>query len=174
LENRIAEVDRCGAEGAMGKSEGREENGLAGSRIRRLAVMSIREFSAYFDESGTKADTVAVVVAGFIAPSEQWIAFEHEWKRILSMFSVSSLHMRDFAHSKGESLTWKGDENRRREFLSRLIGTIKIRAHHSFACAVWMDDYRKVDGKYKLHEVISPYTLAARTCGGRMGRTFEH
>jgi len=105
LENRIAEVDRCGAEGAMGKSEGREENGLAGSRIRRLAVMSIREFSAYFDESGTKADTVAVVVAGFIAPAEQWIAFEHDWKRILSMFKVSSLHMRDFAHSKGEFIT---------------------------------------------------------------------
>jgi len=131
--------------------------------------MSIREFSAYFDESGTKADTVAVVVAGFIAPAEQWIAFEHDWKRILSMFNVNSLHMRDFAHSKGEYMTWKGDEKRRREFLSRLIGTIKTRAHHSFACAVLMDDYRKVDGKYKLHEVISPYTLAARTCVGKVG-----
>jgi len=32
-----------------------------------------------------------------------------------------------------------------------------------------MDDYRKVDGKYKLHEVISPYTLAARTCVGKVG-----
>lgn len=31
------------------------------------------------------------------------------------------------------------------------------------------DDYRKVDGKYKLHEVISPYTLAARTCVGKVG-----
>jgi hypothetical protein len=130
--------------------------------------MSIREVSAYFDESGTKADTVAVVVAGFIAPAEQWIAFEHDWKRILSMFNVNSLHMRDFAHSKGEYMTWKGDEKRRREFLSRLIGTIRIRAHHSFACVVLMDDYRKVDGKYKLQEVISPYTLAARTCVGKV------
>lgn len=135
--------------------------------------MSISEFGAYFDESGTKADTVAVVVAGFIAPAEQWIAFERDWKRILSMFNVNSLHMRDFAHSKGEYVTWKGDEKRRREFLSRLIGTIKIRVHHSFACSVLMDEYRKVDGKYKLHEVISPYTLAARTCVGKVGEWAE-
>jgi hypothetical protein len=133
-----------------------------------FAVMGIRDFGAYFDESGTKADTVAVVVAGFIAPTEQWIAVERDWKHILSMFSVSSLHMRHFAHSAGEYAAWKGDENRRRDFLSRLIGTIKIRAHHSFACAVLMDGYRKVDSKYKLHEVISPYTVAARTCVGKV------
>jgi hypothetical protein len=130
--------------------------------------MAVREFSVYFDESGTKADTIAVVVAGFIAPAEQWIAFERDWNRILSMFGVSSLHMKHFAHSTGEYTGWKSDEKRRRDFLSRLIGTIKIRAHHSFACAVLMDDYRKVDAKYKLHEVVAPYSLAARTCVGKV------
>ncbi len=130
--------------------------------------MATRDFSAYFDESGTKADTVAVVVAGFVAPTEQWMAFEHDWKHILSMFGVGSLHMRDFAHSTGEYAAWKGNEHRRRDFLSRLIGTLKIRAQHSFACAVLMDDYRKMDGKYKLHEVIAPYTVAARTCVGKV------
>jgi hypothetical protein len=129
--------------------------------------MAGSDFSAYFDESGTKADTQAVVVAGFIAPTEQWLAFERDWKSILSMFGVNSLHMRHFAHSTGEYVSWKGNENRRRDFLSRLIGTIKIRAHHSFACAVLMDAYRLADSKYKLHEVITPYTLAARTCVGK-------
>ena len=52
--------------------------------------MAVTHFSAYFDESGTKVDTVAVVVAGFIASAEQWIAFERDWKHILSMFGVSS------------------------------------------------------------------------------------
>jgi Protein of unknown function (DUF3800) len=129
--------------------------------------MAGSDFSAYFDESGTKADTQAVVVAGFIAPTEQWLAFERDWKSILSMFGVNSLHMRHFAHSTGEYVSWKGNESRRRDFLSRLIGTIKIRAHHSFACAVLMDAYRLADSKYKLHEVITPYTLAARTCVGK-------
>ena len=133
----------------------------------KSVVMAGSDFSAYFDESGTKADTQAVVVAGFIAPTEQWLAFERDWKSILSMFGVNSLHMRHFAHSTGEYVSWKGNESRRRDFLSRLIGTIKIRAHHSFACAVLMDAYRLADSKYKLHEVITPYTLAARTCVGK-------
>jgi hypothetical protein len=30
-----------------------------------------------------------------------------------------------------------------------------------------MDAYRLADSKYKLHEVITPYTLAARTCVGK-------
>ena len=77
--------------------------------------------------------------------------------------------MRDFAHSVGEYATWKGDEIRRKDFLSRLIGITKIRARHSFAVAVLMDAYRKVDSKYKLSEVISPYTIAARTCVGKVG-----
>jgi hypothetical protein len=45
--------DRSGAEGAMGEGEGGEEDGLIVlGHLARLAVMSIREFSAYFDESG--------------------------------------------------------------------------------------------------------------------------
>lgn len=130
--------------------------------------MSVREFSVYFDESGTKEDTIAVVVAGFVAQTEQWIAFERDWKRILTMFGVSNLHMRHFAHSTGEYASWKRNEEKRRDFLSRLIGITKIRAQHSFATAILMHDYRKVDGKYKLHGTISPYTLAARTCVGKV------
>ena len=130
--------------------------------------MTNKDFSAYFDESGTKADTAAVVVAGFVAPREQWVAFEKDWQRILSMFKMTRLHMKEFAHSTGEYATWKGNESRRREFLRRLIGTLKVRAHHSFACAVLMEDYRRVDSRYKLHEVISPYTMAARTCVGKV------
>jgi len=130
--------------------------------------MAVTHFSAYFDESGTKVDTVAVVIAGFIASAEQWIAFERDWKHILSMFGVSSLHMKHFAHSVGEYSSWKGDENRRKDFLSRLIAITKIRAQHSFAIAVLMEDYWKVNAKYKLHEVITPYTLAARTCVGKV------
>lgn len=153
-----------------------------GSWIRsEIAIMSIREFSAYFDESGSKEDTIAVVVAGFVAQAEQLIAFERDWKRILTMFGVSSLHMKNFAHSTGEFASWKGNEEKRRDFLSRLIGITKIRAQHSFAVAVLMDDYRKVDGKYKLHETIAPYTIAARTCvgkveewGNKMGVDLEH
>lgn len=121
-------------------------------------------FIAYFDGSGSPDDTVAVVVAGFVAPAEQWVEFERNWNDCLSDFGVSALHMRDFAHSRREFTSWKGDEHKRRRFLGRLISIIRVRVQHSFASAVRMDEYRKVDAKYCLSEFSKPYALAAGTC----------
>jgi hypothetical protein len=118
----------------------------------------------YFDESGSPDDTAAVVVAGFLASEKQWTEFERNWGDALSHFCVSRLHMREFAHSLGEFRGWKGDENKRRRFLSRLINVIRSRTLHSFADAVLMDDYRKVNQTYYLNEIFKPYTIAARTC----------
>ena len=100
-----------------------------GSGSRQIGRTTLVRLCAYYG-------VVLVVVAGFIATAEQWTAFEHDWRHILSMFGVSSLHMRHFAHSLGEYSSWKGDENRRKDFLSRLIGITKIRAQHSFAIAL--------------------------------------
>src|SRR5260370_3439454 len=141
----------------MGRGSGRRWSGSwRGSKRNVLTV--------YFDESGSPDDTKAVVVAGFLASERQWIEFERNWTDALSHFGVSRVHMREFAHSLGEFKQWKGDENKRRKFLSRLISIIRTRASHSFADAVLMEDYRKVDQAYHLNEIFKPYTIAARTC----------
>jgi hypothetical protein len=103
-------------------------------------------------------------VAGFVAPNDQWAEFERNWNDCLKDFGVSALHMREFAHSRGEFSSWKGDEDKRRRFLGRLINIIQTRVWHSFASAVIMDDYRKVDSKYCLSEFSRPFALAACTC----------
>jgi hypothetical protein len=72
--------------------------------------------------------------------------------------------MREFAHSVGEFSSWKGDEQRRRRFLARLISVIRARVRHSFASAVVMDDYRTVDLRYRLSDFSKPYALAGGTC----------
>jgi hypothetical protein len=128
------------------------------------------QFISYFDGSGSPDDTVAVVVGGFVAPAEQWAEFERNWNECLRDFGVSGLHMRDFAHSRGEFSAWKGDEERRRRFLARLISIIQTRVRHSFASAVRMEDYRKVDAKYCLREFSKPYTLAGCTCIASLSR----
>lgn len=122
------------------------------------------KYVAAFDASGSPNDTIAVAVAGFVAPYDQWEDFGRNWNQCLKDFGVSSLHMREFAHSRGEFTTWKGDEGKRRCFLRCLVGIISIRVWHSFASAVIMDDYRKVDAKYCLSEFARPYALAAATC----------
>jgi len=121
-------------------------------------------FIAYFDGSGSPHDTEALVVAGFLAPAGQWIEFERNWNDCLNDFEVSSLHMKHFAPSRGEFTNWKGDEGKRRHFLSRLISIIKTRVWHSFASAVVMKDYRNVDARYCFHEFSRPYALAGGTC----------
>ncbi len=121
-------------------------------------------FTAYFDGSGSPDESVALVVAGFIATAEQWIHFERNWNECLNNFGVSSLHMKDFAHSRGEFTSWKGDEEKRQRFLRWLIGIILARVRHSFASAVVMEDHRRVDAKYCLSEFSKPYALSGCTC----------
>src|ERR1700729_2721075 len=102
-------------------------------------------FTVYFDVSGHPDNTDVVSVGGFAANAGQWIRFEKEWKKVLADYGMGSLHMKHFAHSTGEYTSWKGDESRRRAFLSALIVVIKKRVRHSFVSSVYMPDYRAID-----------------------------
>jgi hypothetical protein len=126
------------------------------------------KFTAIFDGSGSPNDTVALVVAGFVAREEQWIEFERNWKECLNDFNITALHMREFAHSRGEFGSWKGDETKRRAFLSRLISIIRTRVQHTFASAVLLSDYRELDKEYRLSEFAKPYAMAGGTCLSRL------
>jgi hypothetical protein len=130
----------------------------------------VSKYTAYFDASGSPDETLAVVCAGFVAPDEQWIEFNRNWGDCLRDYGVTSLHMRDFADSLREFATWKGNEDRRRRFLGRLISIIKTRVWHSFASGVVMEDYRRVDAKYRLREFSKPYTLVGGTCVAKVYR----
>jgi hypothetical protein len=131
-------------------------------------------FTVYFDESGSPSDTAALAVAGFIATAEEWIRFEREWTAILETFDVPALHMRNFAHSTKEFKTWKGNEGKRRAFLSRLIRIIRKRTSRSFACTILMEDYKKVDLDYHLSDVFKPYAIAARNCVDKVNQWAKH
>jgi hypothetical protein len=129
--------------------------------LNRWKECFVAMFTVYFDASGHPDRLDVLSVAGFIADAAQWKEFERNWQEILnrSDFQVSSLHMRDFCHSTGEFASWKGDEQRRRNFLTALIGTIKARVRHSFAHSMYIPDYREVDKQYKLSETIAPLPL---------------
>jgi len=121
-------------------------------------------FTCYFDVGGHPDNTDVLSVAGFIANVGQWIRFEKEWKKVLAEFGVSSLHMRTFAHSRGEFSSWKGDENKRRAFLAALIRVIKRRVRHSFASSVYLVHYQEIDAIHHIRKVRSPLAMAGCTC----------
>ena len=125
-------------------------------------------FTAYFDGSGSPSDTPVVTVAGFIATSGQWIEFERNWRDACSAFGVSALHMKDYAHSRGEFESWKGDNARRARFMERLVSVIRTRVRNSFASVVVVDDYVQMSSQYR--GLLKPYTLAACTCIDKVKR----
>jgi hypothetical protein len=131
-------------------------------------------YTLYYDESGSPDDTIAVVVAGFVASDEQWKEFERNWNDTLKQFGVSLFHMREFAHSRGEFARWKdhlkveSQKQERQYFLGQLVGHILLRARRSFAHSVLMRDYREVNKEYLLSDGgITPYALCGRTCVAR-------
>jgi hypothetical protein len=122
----------------------------------------VETFAVYFDVSGHPDDADVLSVAGFLAHVSQWVLFEKRWKKILVKFGVSSLHMKDFAHSTGEFKSWKNNEAKRRAFLSALIRLIQKTARHSFATSLSLTDYHAIDGVHTIRPVRS-FALAGCT-----------
>lgn len=77
---------------------------------------------SYFDESGHSKDprVSVLAVAGCVSSVAGWTRLVPGWIDTLAEFAVSALHMKDFAHGKGEFAGWK--EDKRRAFLARLVG----------------------------------------------------
>lgn len=125
-------------------------------------------YIAYYDDSGSADDTLAVVVGGFVATDEQWPHFERNWKETLRQFGIPLFNMRDFAHSLREFSRFKHNKEDREYFLRQLLSHIKVRVTYSNAHAVLMHDYRKVNDIYALDQTLPPYALAGRTCVARI------
>jgi hypothetical protein len=123
------------------------------------------KFTAYFDESGTHGDSAALVVSGYVASAEQWLNFDGAWKEALADEGLTHFHMKDFAHSKKEFASWKGDEERRKRFLERLIDIIRQNVSKGFSNAVILQGYREINSKYRFQEYVGkPYAFCARIC----------
>jgi hypothetical protein len=125
-------------------------------------------FTAYYDDSGTADDTLAVVVAGFVATDKQWPHFERNWNDTLRQFGISLFHMKEFAHSVGEFSRFKQNKPDREFFLRQLLSHISVRVTYPTAHAVLMKPYRKVNETFALDYAFPPYALAGRTCVARI------
>jgi len=128
-------------------------------------------YTAYFDESGSPDEGKALVVAGYVASVEQWRKFDDEWHAALAHEGVRRFHMRDFAHSRREFESWKGDEERRTAFIKTLVGIIRRNIRKSFSEAIILNDYNRANEKYLLAEqLILPYPLCAWACARSVNR----
>lgn len=121
-------------------------------------------YTAYYDDSGSPDESLAVVVAGFVASDEQWKHFERNWNETLNRFGISLFHMKEFAHSIGEFSRFKCNRADREWLLRQLLAHVRLRTRHSCGHAVLMQDYREVSQVYPLDSGLTPYALCGRTC----------
>jgi len=126
----------------------------------------VRELVAAFDASGKETDQSCVAVDGFIATSDEWDKFSSEWMKRLSEDGLSSFHMREFAHWRGQFSDrnyWK--EERRRRLLSDLIDLVRSHTFQmKFGCSVLLTTFARLPQDVKDEYFLTAYVLAARTC----------
>jgi hypothetical protein len=94
---------------------------------------------AYFDESGTDAQSPITCVAGYLFKSDQCLLFDAEWKAILNRHGIKYFHMTECAHGTGQFDAKSKDE--RVEIEKRLIGIIKRRAEIGIVTSVCRSDF---------------------------------
>jgi hypothetical protein len=61
---------------------------------------------AYLDDSGTNKQSPVVTIAGYVAHSSEWNAFEQESSAVLSQYGVPLLHTKEFHDRDGVFAEW--------------------------------------------------------------------
>jgi hypothetical protein len=128
--------------------------------------------TAYFDDSGTHPESPAAIVAGWIAPHQQWKKFNKEWEKLKDKEGFQVFHMADLMFSAREFEGW--DEEKIEKVVAKAREIIHQRVVTGFAVVVGRDDYdelatEELKRKFGKHH----YTFAVRTALGLIERWRE-
>jgi hypothetical protein len=77
----------------------------------------------YWDESGSH-DSDHLIVAGYIAPSENWSQFTWEWKQILDEYRLPYFRMQEFRNGRSK-LFGHLSRTAKQRVIEQLIKTIR-------------------------------------------------
>lgn len=118
----------------------------------------VNKLAAYFDDSGKPADSPVVIFCGFVAPLDQWLAFERDWTAILRRpeFDVPHFHMREVRRGRGQFAKFLNNEPLVASLLERLQRLIRARVVETFGACVITNDYNTVNADYMLDERFGP------------------
>jgi hypothetical protein len=126
---------------------------------------------AYFDDSGTHAESEVVTVAGYISSAEQWKVFEQEWGSALNEWGLEFFHMSKFANKAPGYADWT-DQDRRFRF-ARLVGVMNRHVIASVGIAIPKRAFDQIFPKKAKRFVGGAYGLAATACFLEVARVLE-
>src|SRR5262245_16306059 len=67
-------------------------------------VVVMRDFTAFFDASGTDPAQAVVVVNGYVSTSREWKKFTKAWASTLRKYDLPYFHMTEFMSRRGSRL----------------------------------------------------------------------
>lgn len=121
--------------------------------------------TAHLDESGTHDSSPITVMAGYLATSEQWEAFDADWNSLVREAGVQHVHAVDLFKRTKQFKGWKAaDAN------SLAIALDRVIAKHlpvGFAVVVRDDDYKNIYGagwQPKRARKDTKYAVCFRAC----------
>jgi hypothetical protein len=53
----------------------------------------VAAFTAYFDDSGSAGNNLAVIAGGFVTSTKQAVELERNWKDTLNQFGITASHI---------------------------------------------------------------------------------
>src|SRR5262249_505065 len=116
--------------------------GLSSVRLKRVPVMATA--FAYYDESESPT---TCVVAGLGATVDRWKLFNADWKSLLKQYGITALHMKHYAHFKGEFESWRHDLAKRDKFMRDAIRIISRRCMVATGIVIDRDMYHRTIGQ---------------------------
>lgn len=95
----------------------------------------IAMLGAYFDASGTDDKSLCLVMGGFVAPVDRWVAFEHDWAVLLKEKGLEYAHARKLRQ-------WRDD--RREQFYLETNYLLRRTVLFAPATTIRHADYKRV------------------------------
>lgn len=120
--------------------------------------------TGYFDASGARHASGAIVVGGFLSQQHAWKRFGRDWQRALDAHGLTEMHLAPFMSNRPPYSSWRGRESQKADLLRQLSEIIAANTQKCFCEEVALADWCDVDRMYKLSESrCTPYSLAAYT-----------
>lgn len=108
-----------------------------------------------------------LVTVGVVSTAAKWERFDRAWLQVLRHYRISSFHMKEVAHWKGDLATWdkEKDKQKRQELLVDLVNVIKRNVNKVFVRGVELAAYRSANDTYCMDEGLGgAYTYAQTGC----------
>lgn len=116
--------------------------------------------TCYFDDAGG-VDHGFTLCAGWLSTVELWREFERMWNDLLKVYKLPYFTMKECAQWNGQFASWRGDTQKRNQFIRTAAQIIKLTALQGYATVVPHVGYKEANEIYTLREFCkSEYAFA--------------